>query len=138
MKKIKPTTRNILLASLVYQLIPASGCLLALLVNPEPKPLAILGIFAIAELLLITLIWNWKQIAKVEILDEREMMIRLKINSFVSKSVEYTVVALTLYYLTVTQLSGFSVLAFVGGVGILSQAFANYYFRREHMGDCDV
>ena len=90
---------------------------------------------ASAILLFVWASMFWGRKTMNVILDEREMLVRLKVNSFVSKSVEYTLIAVTLFYLLVMHIDGLPIILAIGLVGSLAQAFANYYFRREDSSD---
>ncbi len=132
--KINPSARNIFVFALAFQLYPILLLLLVHLVNPEPNPWSYVGIFAIAEALLLVLILGWKNKAKVDVVDEREVLTQLRVRSFVSRAVEFTLIGLTIYYLVVTQISGLVVLLIIGMVGVLSQLFANSYYHCEDQG----
>lgn len=67
---------------------------------------------------------------KRRILDEREMMIRLKVHGFISRALEVILGACTIIYFF-HQLNGFTVLCTIGLTGIFAQVFANYYYRRD-------
>ncbi len=74
--------RNIILFALTFQIYPLCLYGLVKLVNPSPKAIGVLGIFAIAQVVLVSLIFTWRRKAGVEVHDEREAIVQLKVRAF--------------------------------------------------------
>jgi hypothetical protein len=84
----------------------------------------------VAILLFVIAMFYWDRKSKGP-MNDLEKTTRLKVNSFVSKSVEYMLVAVLLINMTIKELRGIEVILAVGLTGIFSQAFANYFYRRK-------
>ena len=76
--KTMPTKRNIVFFGIAFQIYPLLLWALTTLVNPNPKIEGVVGIFAIAQIVLVSLIFTWKRKATVEVHDEREALVQLK------------------------------------------------------------
>ncbi len=79
--KAKPTRGNVVFFALAFQIYPLLLWGLTTFVNPSPKTEGIVGIFAITQVVLISLIFTWIRKAKTEIHDEREAQVQLKVRS---------------------------------------------------------
>jgi hypothetical protein len=97
--KAKPTRRNIVFFAIVFQICPLLLWGLASLVNPNPTIQGVIGIFAIAQVVLVALIMTWLRKARVEVHDEREVYVQLKVRSLMLNVT--TVVAILSIFLSV-------------------------------------
>jgi hypothetical protein len=129
--KVKPTTQNIIIFSMVYQLYPVVLYFLAKLANPDPKPWGVFGIFAIAEFLLTIIILSWRRKAEVEVIDERETAIRLKVKSLML-NVTWTAMGITfLIHLGIfIEMPVWLAFILIAISGLIAEAYGNWIYRK--------
>lgn len=92
------------------------------------RELAVLGFVSILGFIAFVLYWNRKWRGKV--LDEREANLRLKVRELISRAVEITLVVAIGFQFLIRPLTGFEALVSIGLAGILSEAFGNWYVRK--------
>ena len=131
MLKIKPSPKNMLVFSVIYQIYPISLYFLAKMKNPNSNLLAMLGIFLIAEVLLMVVLSNWREQARTDVVDEREMAIRLKVKSATLRAIEISFVSTTVIHLSFyKEMPTLIAILLIGVPGILMEVYANIACRR--------
>ncbi|MGE4133495.1 MAG: hypothetical protein AB7F86_17800 [Bdellovibrionales bacterium] len=128
--RIKPTNRNVIVVAIVYQFFPIGLYFLTLIANPDPKPWGVAGIFLVAEFLLTLIILSWKRSAEIEVVDERELEIQLKVKSFML-NVSWAVMGLTfIAHLAVYRdMPVWVALAIICISGLVGEQWANRMYR---------
>jgi len=131
MPKTKPTTKNIFIFSLVYQLYPLILYFLARLANPDPKLWAVIAIFGIAQFVLILMILSWRRKADIEVVDEREVGIQLRVKSSMLNAT-YIAIGITLLVNATLykEMPGWVALCLIIPPGVITEAIANWHYRK--------
>ena len=122
--------RNLVIA-LAYQVLPALLCFFRHWQKPEANAWSYVAIFLIAKLLLALVIWNRIQKVDADVLDERELLIRLRVKSLISNVVEVSLVITTLVYFFVSrEMSSLAVLMMIGVPALMAEAYGNWAYRK--------
>lgn len=95
------------------------------------KEIAILGVIIILSFIAFVIFWNRRWRGKI--LDEREANIRLNVRVMIARAVEIALIAAIGFQFLVRPLTGLEALLTVGVVGILAEAFSNWYLRKNDL-----
>ena len=126
---IQYSPHKALLFALVFQLYPIASCLIVKGVNPNATPISMVGIFAIAEILLFILLSNWKQ--KSSVVDERELQVRLKVKALTLRTVEVSSILALIAVMTVApEIPAWVALLAALIPAVFAEAIGNVVFRK--------
>lgn len=115
---------------LIYQLFPLALIVWVLKFTNNPSLLAVAGMLVLSELILFSILYNWKK-TKLSMLDERERLIRLQVQSLISRVTEVSLAGTILIYLLLyREMPTLLALMMVGVPGVLAQCYGNYKFRK--------
>lgn len=129
--KFKPTPINIIIFCILFQLYPFTLNMLVYLINPEPKTWAIVSIYLIAQLVMIFFILSWRRKSEIEIYDEREVVIQLKVRSLML-AVSWLVMCI-LFLVQVSVIHTLPLWVVVGLTifsGLVAEVWGNRIYRR--------
>ena len=93
------------------------------------KEIALLGVTIILAFIVFVIFWNKKWQGKI--LDEREANLRLKVRMLISRAIEICLVIAIGFHFVIRPLTGLEALTTIGITGVLSEAFGNWFFRKD-------
>jgi len=124
-------TKMVLILSCIYQIYPYFLVRSTLEENPSTSSAILLLIVLLCELALFSIIYSWKKNTESEVVDEREELIRNRVDSYGMKVFSFTFLLLFIYSFFINpEISGKLILGLMAIPIVLSEIFANYYFRK--------
>lgn len=129
--KFRPTPINIVIFCILFQLYPLGSNLLVRVVNPEPKTWAVATIYLIAEFAMIFFIVSWRRRAEIEVIDEREIVIQLRVRSLML-AVSWLVMCIAFLVQVgfIHELPLWIVVALTILSGLVAEVWGNRIYRR--------
>ncbi len=117
--------------SLLYQVYPYLLVKSTLIQNPSTSRFILILIILLCELALFSIVYTWKKSSESEVIDERERLIRNRIDSFGMKVFNILFILLFIYSFFINpEISGKLILGMMAVPIVLAEIFANYYFRK--------
>lgn len=131
MNQIKFNHKVAFVFSLLYQVYPYLLVKSTLIQNPSTSRFILILIILLCELALFSIVYTWKKSSESEVIDERERLIRNRIDSFGMKVFNILFILLFIYSFFINpEISGKLILGMMAVPIVLAEIFANYYFRK--------